>query len=82
MVRTQIQLTKRQAEELKRLAAQKNVSIAELIRQAVDQSLLKGLTRDPEEIRRRAAAAAGKFHSGKRDISTHHDEYLAEAFNE
>jgi len=33
---------------------------------------------DIEERRRRAIAAAGRFHSGASDISTKHDEYLAE----
>ena len=36
MVRTQIQLSERQAAALKKLAATKHVSIAELIRRAVD----------------------------------------------
>lgn len=80
MVRTQIQLTESQARELKRLAAARGVSMAELIRQGVD-SLLKSKTLgSDEELRRRALALAGKFRSGKRDISREHDRYLAEDF--
>jgi hypothetical protein len=33
-----------------------------------------------EDRRKRAIAAAGRFRSGVTDLSTHHDEYLAEAF--
>jgi hypothetical protein len=35
---------------------------------------------DTEERRRRAIAAAGRFHSGASDISVDHDEYLVETF--
>lgn len=33
---------------------------------------------DPEELRRRAIAAAGRFESGVSDLSTGHDRYLTE----
>jgi hypothetical protein len=33
---------------------------------------------DPEEVKRRAIAAAGRFESGISDLSTGHDRYLAE----
>jgi hypothetical protein len=33
-----------------------------------------------DERRRRAIAAVGRFRSGQKDISTHHDDYLAEAY--
>ena len=39
MIRTQIQLSEKQAKALKSLAAGRNVSVAELIRQAVDEAL-------------------------------------------
>jgi len=35
---------------------------------------------DADERRRRAIAAAGRFHSGASDISEKHDEYLKETF--
>ena len=82
MVRTQIQLTEYQAEELKKLAVQKNTSMSELIRRAVDSALAEGLVRDRKEILKRAIDAIGEFHSGKSDVSTRHDDYLAEAFSE
>jgi hypothetical protein len=34
---------------------------------------------DDEARRQRAIAAVSKYHSGHRDISEKHDEYLAEA---
>ena len=37
---------------------------------------------DPAERRRRAIAAAGRFHSGAADLSSGHDRYLDEAFAE
>jgi predicted DNA-binding ribbon-helix-helix protein len=81
MIRTQIQLSEKQAKALKDLAARRNVSVAELIRQAVDEQLRAAGTIDPEERKRRALAAAGRFHSGLTDLSTEHDRYLAEAFS-
>jgi len=35
-----------------------------------------------EDLIERARRAAGKFSSGKRDISINHDRYLAEAFRD
>lgn len=78
MVRTQVQLTQSQAEALRRLSAENGLSIAALIRQAVDDLLKNG--GDREEMIRRALAVAGKFRSGKKDISVEHDRYLAEDF--
>ncbi|MBI2844091.1 MAG: CopG family transcriptional regulator [Armatimonadetes bacterium] len=73
-------LTDRQAERLKRLAVERNVSVAQLIREAVDEILAEGYIPDREELKRRAAAAAGAFRSDRSDVSTRHDDYLAEAF--
>ncbi len=82
MIRTQIQLTEEQAKAIKTLAMKRNTSVAELIRRSVDELLQKAVGTDLTERRRRALAAAGRFHSGKRDISTNHDDYLAEAYKE
>jgi hypothetical protein len=80
MIRTQVQLTEEQARALKSLASARQVSVAELIRQSVDTLIRSSGEIGPEERRRRAIAAAGRFHSGVSDISTKHDEYLVEAF--
>ena len=81
MVRTQIQLTERQARELKRMAAREGVSMAEVIRKAVDSKIREGVSEVPQEERiRRAMAVMGKFHSGIRDLAVNHDKYLAEDY--
>jgi len=80
MIRTQIQLTEKQAKNLKRIAANRHRSVAELIRRAVDNMIKSATLVDIEERRRRALAAAGRFSSGLKDLSTEHDKYLAEAF--
>lgn len=80
MVRTQIQLTDNQARDLKRLAAARHLSMAELIRQGVDAILRSNTIMDIAEKRKRALALAGKYRSGKHDISKEHDKYLAEDY--
>jgi hypothetical protein len=81
MVRTQIQLTEEQVTALKKLALSRHLSIAELIRQAVDNILKSSTAIDMEERKKRAINAAGRFSSGKRDIAREHDKYLTEAFS-
>jgi len=80
MVRTQIQLTEDQAKTLKRISASKHLSIAELIRRAIDTMIKTTSAADPEERLKRALDIVGKFRSGKRDISKKHDVYLTETF--
>ena len=84
MVRTQIQLTERQARELKRMASREGVSMAEVIRRAVDAKIRAGAAGEVpwEERVRRALAAMGKFHSGLKDVSRRHDHYLAETYGD
>jgi len=77
MLRTQISLTQAQARRLRRAAADRGVSMATLIREAVeayvpDDELVR------EERVTRALAAAGRFDSGWTDVSERHDEHLAE----
>lgn len=81
MVRTQVQLTDEQAVLVKRIAAARHLSMAEVIRQAVDQVINSNTSAGPEEKKRKALEVVGKFRSGKHDISTEHDKYLADAFN-
>jgi hypothetical protein len=80
MLRTQIQLTEDQSSLLKSLAAQKNISVAELIRQGIDFYLRSQKSLTLEERRANAVAAAGRYRSGKSDLSKRHDEHLAEAY--
>ena len=84
MVRTQIQLTEQQSAKLKELAAEYDVSAAELIRRALDQFIsaaVPGAISD-EEQRRMALEFAGKYPSGVRDLSENHDIYLAEIYGD
>ncbi len=80
MFRTQIQLSENQVVILKQLAAQQHVSMAELIRRAIDLFTGSPASGGMAETRQRAIEAAGKFHSGHSDIAKHHDDYLTEAF--
>ena len=82
MIRTQIQLKEEQVRVLKKLAAARGVSMAELIRQSVDALIRSstGIGISDEERRRRAIAAAGRFRSGWSDVSSDHDRHLVEAF--
>lgn len=82
MVRTQIQLTDAQLRLLKRLATDRGVSVATLIRESVDRFVRSAGPVDDEEQRRRALAAAGRFHSGRSDLAAEHDRYLEEAYRQ
>ena len=80
MVRTQIQITEEQAKAVKRIALARHLSVAELIRRAVDIMVKSSPIADPEEKRRRAIEIVGKFRSGKHDTARRHDQYLADAY--
>lgn len=80
MVRTQIQLPGEQVALLKKLAADRHTSMAEMIRQAVDLFARSQGAGAEKELRRRAMLAAGRFKSGLDDLSVRHDDYLAKDF--
>lgn len=52
MVRTQIQLTAKQAKSLKKLAGRQHVSMATLVRQGVDKVLASAVSIADEERKR------------------------------
>ena len=81
MVRTQIQLTEDQSKALKKIAQSRHLSVAELIRKAVDTVIKSNTVVNAEERHKRAMEIVGKFSSGKRDVSKKHDLYLTEAYN-
>lgn len=82
MIRTQIQLEERQADVLKRLAAEEEVSVAELIRRSINSYLAAIPPKaSREERKERAIRAAGRFRSGVSDLGERHDRYLEEAFS-
>jgi Arc/MetJ-type ribon-helix-helix transcriptional regulator len=79
MVRTQIQLTQEQAEGIRRLASERGVSMAELVREAVEHIL--------EANRRalmweRALSVVGKYadQAGDESVAEDHDRYLDDAY--
>jgi hypothetical protein len=80
MVRTQIQLTDEQARRLKAVAAREGISASAVVRRSLDKTLPAGRTVGDAEIRARAKSVAGCVRSGTGDLSTRHDEYLAEVY--
>lgn len=76
MIRTQVQLTDEQSRRLRRLAAERGVSMAALIREGVERLLAAD---EPARDRDRALAVVGRYGSGVPDVSEEHDRYLADA---
>ncbi len=80
MIRTQIRLNVQPLRSLQALAAQRKVSVAELIRPAVALLLRSHAEGEHAEQQRRALAVAGRFRSEVTDLALAHDHYLVEAF--
>ncbi|MGB9663274.1 MAG: CopG family transcriptional regulator [Moorellaceae bacterium] len=80
MQRTQIYLHPEQHQALLNEAAQKGVSLAELVRQIVEEHLERRVKPPgtPKEVYLRIVGIGA---SGKTDISERHDHYLAEALS-
>jgi len=74
----QVQVTEDQAGALRELAAERRVSISEVVRGGVDMVLESRLGASREERRRRALAVAGRFQGDGGAVSEEHDRYLAE----
>lgn len=81
MAEIQVQLTEAQARILETLAAERQSSVEELIRQSIDSLVAWSTGISADERRRRAIAAIGRFGSGRSDVSVHHDVYLAEVYD-
>lgn len=73
MIRTQISLTEEQMKRARREAAARGISLAELVRQALEQELAFS---EVARVRQRAAESVGGFRSGHADTSERHDEVL------
>ena len=81
MVIRQIELTEEQDRRLEEVASRQGRSVSELLRERVDAVLHEeepAVSR--EELKRRAAAVAGRFRSGLPDLGIAHDRYLEEDF--
>ena len=81
MPRTQIQLTEQQASKLRTMAPARQVSVAELIRQRIDDFVRREAGTDRATIIARAKSAVGRFASSTSDGSIDHDRYLADSFS-
>ncbi len=81
MIRTQIQLTEKQAVALREMSATRQVSMAELIRISIDLFVQREAATSRASVVARAKSAAGQFASCVNDVSADHDRYLAEAFD-
>ena len=73
MIRTQISLTDEQMRRLRAEAGRRGISLAAVVREAVDASVPAD---DWEERKRRALEVVGGYGSGHSDISERHDLYL------
>lgn len=80
MTRIQIQLEERHLRELKRIARNEGVSLAELVRRCLVRFLEEAP--DRSALYARAAGIVGAFQDseGKTDVAVQHDRYLGEAF--
>jgi hypothetical protein len=77
VIRTQISLTETQMARLRAASLREGVSIAQLIREAVDRTLPDD---DLRARRKRALAAVGCIAEGAPDAARNHDRYLADTF--
>ena len=76
-----IELTSEQEEALRRVAEMRQKTVEDIIAEWVQRLLEECVDTDWENRRARALNAAGRFRSGKRDVSEKHDKYVAEAFD-
>ena len=80
MERKQVQLTRRQAAAVRRVAVRRKTSDAAIIREAVDLWLrTQGHSGDADERWQRALRVVGAFRSGAKDVGREHDREFAEA---
>ncbi len=82
MIRTQVQLTETQHRLLKRAAADRGVSVAELVRRCIDRAL-EDEAPSRAELYDRATRLAGAFPDldGATNVAEDHDQYLEDAFS-
>ena len=88
MIRTMVQLTEEQLKVLKTMAKARKTSVARLVRESVAAYVAVSIQNpEREKKRRRALNGLKKIKKanfrdieGKKDISTNHDQYLAEIY--
>ena len=79
MLRTQIQLKEEQMEWLRSKARARGISVSQLIRESI-KFYRAHEERRPNDRKRKALEAVGRFSSGTSDVSERHDDYLADAY--
>jgi len=82
MKRTQIQLTEKQYKLLKEISLEKNISMAEVIREAISVYSTASSKVSRDKLIEDAKSIIGKYSSGRKDISLKHDDYLQKAFKD
>lgn len=80
--RTQISLSAAQAARLRRLARERQTSMAALIRDAVERVYPADADDSIDARRGRALSVVGLFRSGRSDLSAEHDREFVEAIEE
>jgi hypothetical protein len=80
VVRTQISFEDGQMQRLRRVAQQRGVSIAAVVRAAVEREVGEQETSRQARMKRALTAMDRAFRSGRSDISKRHDDYLAETY--
>ena len=81
MERTQISLEPEQADRLRRLAQERGVSMAHLVREAVDQAYATVLVPPSRaDLWDRALEAVGSGQGDGANVSEDHDRYLDETY--
>ena len=78
MIRMQIQVSQEQAAALKRRARARNVSVAAVVRDAIDREL--NGTDDRAAAWTRAWSAVGRFRGDGANVAEEHDRYLVDAY--
>lgn len=78
----QIQFTEEQARELKRISAQRGVSVAAITREAVERHLTELGEPSPVAGRDRVMAIMGAFRSGQATGAVDHDRHLDEIYGD
>ena len=81
MIRTQIQLTDQQAERLAQMAHERHVSVAAIVREAVDL-FMAAASPSRRELWLRAEESVGRYGSGPNRASEAHDAHLDEIFGQ
>jgi predicted Ser/Thr protein kinase len=77
MRRTQVSLTDEQIKALRQEAVRRGVSMAEVVRDAIEDHLQHA---SQGEMIRRALAVVGRFSSGRSDVALEHDRELEQGY--